>query len=288
MSRKGKSGLVYFPVDVDIFNDEKIELVSARLGVLSELICIKILTRIYRQGYYIYFNEDISFLFAKKFGDGINQELVNSTVQELIAHRFFSKKLFDKFSILTSRGIQQRYLEATKRRKKVEINEGFLLISKSNVNILNKNVTILPLNVNIKKQSKVKESKVKESKVNIDKKLLSYLNEQIELKSLQKHQKKMIEFFSYRMKKNNKDRYVTEYGIDGLIRHVNGCIDNNLDPDECMDIAMQRNWKTPDPSYFNQLNFKNRNRDDFKGGNYEATDPNEIKWLDNQRMHSPR
>lgn len=161
MSRGGKAGLDYFPIDIDIFEDEKIELVSARYGLIAELIVIKLLTRIYRCGYFLEWSEDLSYLFSKKFGDGITKELLDNIVAELVMREFFSRSKYDEYHVLTSRGIQRIYLEATKRRKNIEIYKHLLLLDKKDVYILNQNVNILEQNVNIYKQSKVKESKEK-------------------------------------------------------------------------------------------------------------------------------
>jgi hypothetical protein len=168
--RRGKSGLDYFPLDIDFFIDEKIEFVSAKFGVIAELVTIKLLARIYRKGYFIEWGDDLPYLYAKQFGETISHELIANTVEELVNRDFFDKKIFTKYKVLTSRGVQKRFLEATKRRKQTEIYKEYLLLSQQNVNILNQNVNILelnantmstetPENVNIGTQSKVKESK---------------------------------------------------------------------------------------------------------------------------------
>jgi len=160
--RAFKTGLDYFSFDVDFFDDEKIEFVSAKFGELGELILIKLLCRIYRNGYYMEFGEDEQILFAKRSGENITIELVNQVVDEAIKRNFFSKEHFEKYQILTSNGIQKRYLEATQRRKEIPIFSEYLI--NDNINLIN--VNIINLNDDKKKQSKVKESKVKESKGN--------------------------------------------------------------------------------------------------------------------------
>lgn len=175
-----KIGLDYFPLVVDFFQDEKIQFISARFGMKGELVTIKLLCKIYRQGYYISWNNDIALLFAKSVGDNCQYSFVNDLVYELLKRGFFNKSIFERFSILTSNGIQSRYFEACSRRKEVcydsrilltdiskysnakEINDSNLI---DNVNINDINVDINGVNVDINPQSKVKESKVKESKV---------------------------------------------------------------------------------------------------------------------------
>lgn len=75
----------------------------------------------------------------------------------------FDQTLFDKYGILTSRGIQKRYLEITYKRKKVEMEKAYLLLSdaeiKGNVTILDKNDDRTDKNDDRNEQRKVKESK---------------------------------------------------------------------------------------------------------------------------------
>jgi hypothetical protein len=153
-----KTGLEYFPLDVDFFEDEKIEFVAAKYGIKGENIAVKLLCRIYRNGYYLDWGEDEALLFSKRSGDGITPELVMDVINELVKRRFFSEKHFKKYQILTSNGIQNRYLEATRRRKEVLMCKEYLI-----ADINGFNVNISALNDDISPQSKVKESKVKES-----------------------------------------------------------------------------------------------------------------------------
>lgn len=178
-----KRGIDYFSFDVDFFEDEKIQFISARFGIKGEIFTIRLLTRIYRVGYYIHWDDDAAFLFSKVAGRGeIAPDLANSIVHELVKRGFFNKSLFNSFRILTSRGIQERYLKACERRKFVEVDQKYLLVDPQNfknihvltssthskdkcihdVNILNGNVHISKKNDNVFPQSKVKESKVKE------------------------------------------------------------------------------------------------------------------------------
>lgn len=159
----GKTGLDYFPFDTDFFEDDKIQFVGARFGLKGENIAIRLLCKIYSEGYFYKFGEDESLLFAKRVGDGCQYSFVNDIVYELVKRGFFDKSIFDRFKLLTSAGIQKRYFEAVGRRKNVEIYGKLLLIDVSemdNVNILPDNVYIIDQNGNISKQSKVNNSKV--------------------------------------------------------------------------------------------------------------------------------
>lgn len=162
MARKSKSGLSYFPFDVDFFNDDKIELVSSEFGIKGEIIAIRLLCLIYREGYYYKWGKDESLLFAKRVGNGLTGALVEEVVNGLVKRSFFDKGVFDRFKILTSRGIQTRYLEAKERAKNVELLREYALIDE-NVTFKHQNVTLISLNVNNGTQKRREEKKGDES-----------------------------------------------------------------------------------------------------------------------------
>ena len=163
MARANKVGIDYFPFDVDFFNDEKIEFTSARFGIKGEVIAIRLLCKIYRKGYFAEWNEDESTLLAKRAGDGITPSLVSEIVKELVKRGFFDKSLFDRFNILSSKGIQKRYFEITSRYKKVDVIQEYLLVSideKKNVNINSINDDINSINASSCTQIEI-ETKLK-------------------------------------------------------------------------------------------------------------------------------
>lgn len=116
MARPNKIGLDYFPLDVDIFEDEKISAISGEFGIKGEITVIKLLCAIYRNGYFILWNDLLKFKLLRNL-PGVSSELIESIVNRLVLWEFFDKALFDSVKVLTSRGIQKRYFEASKRRK---------------------------------------------------------------------------------------------------------------------------------------------------------------------------
>ena len=128
-----KTGLDYFSFDVDFFQDEKIQFVSARFGFKGEVIAIRLLCKIYRNGYYMDWSEDIALLLAKSVGDGCQHSCVRDVVYELLKRGFFDRSIFERFSILTSHGIQKRYFAACEkaRRKGVAYTPEYMLIDTS-------------------------------------------------------------------------------------------------------------------------------------------------------------
>ncbi|EQA3607295.1 DUF4373 domain-containing protein [Enterococcus faecalis] len=157
MARPAKEGLDYFPLDVGIFEDEKIEAIAGEFGIKGELAVIKLLCAIYKKGYFILW-DDLSQATLLKRLPGVSKEMLNQIVNRLVLWGFFDKELFDSVKVLTSENIQATFFEATKRRKTPKPTKYIV-----NVNNNSQSETV---NADINAQSKVKESKVNKSKVN--------------------------------------------------------------------------------------------------------------------------
>lgn len=163
MARPIKKGLDYFPLDVDFLSDLKVRRIIKSCGKESVHILVALLANIYRdEGYYVLWDDDLAFLVADEVGtkEGTVEELIKKAIQV----KFFDKDIFDKYSALTSKGIQNRYILATKERKIVELEFKYLLtneVNRSNISIDRRNNSN---NHGHNQQRKEKESKVKESK----------------------------------------------------------------------------------------------------------------------------
>ncbi|MGJ9460083.1 Lin1244/Lin1753 domain-containing protein [Oceanobacillus sp. CF4.6] len=164
MVRPIKEGLDYFPLDVDIDQDDKIALIEANHGLEGFGVVIKLLMKIYDNSYYYRWEEKEQLLFSRRVNVDISK--VNVVINDCLKWDLFSKPLYEKHQILSSKGIQKRYLEASSRRKEVRIDDEHLLLSRKEVNVY-RNLIIVSNNLvndDISTQSKVEESKVKESK----------------------------------------------------------------------------------------------------------------------------
>lgn len=157
------NGITYFPLDVHM--DDNIELIEAEFGLTGFAVIVKLYQKIYGDlGYYCEWTNDVALLFTRRVGCSAVSEIVAAAIRRGI----FDEGLFHKYQILTSRGIQKRYLDVVSRRKEVTVKKEYLLVEVAkkynNVNIIEENVNISNENVCISKQRKEKESKVKESK----------------------------------------------------------------------------------------------------------------------------
>ena len=127
MARPIKEGLDYFPLDTDIIHDIKIRKIMRSNGPQSIAVLLDLLGNIYGDhGYYMQWDDDVRFLVADDVG--ISEAAVDELVSKAIQVDFFDEKLFKKYSILTSKGIQKRYQKASKRKSGFCIQKPYNLI----------------------------------------------------------------------------------------------------------------------------------------------------------------
>ena len=167
MARPIKKGLDYFPLDVDIDHNDKVALIEAEFGMTGFAVVVKLYMKIYDAGYFYEWSDKEKLLFSNRVK--MTVEEVQAIVERCIHWELFDNGMFKKYGILTSSGIQERFIEATTRRKRVDFIRDYAC-NGVNVdiypNLCAVNVDINGVNVDIKytKERKGKESKLKESK----------------------------------------------------------------------------------------------------------------------------
>lgn len=187
MARPLKTGVDYFPLDTDFFTDKKIKLLKGEYGACGLLIVLSTLCRVYStNGYYASFDDDDAILTADELGCGISPNLVREVVQGSVRRSLFDEGVFNQFGVLTSPGIQRRFIRAISKRDDIAVINDYWLLDINNVNdvpqAMRNKVTFKSVSVdktpvsggknpvnsirNPLKESrkKVKESKVEESR----------------------------------------------------------------------------------------------------------------------------
>jgi len=114
-----KKGLDYFPIEEQFWKDDKIAYVTYNYPENGEIIIIKLLSKIYfNEGYFCTWDKLATTLFSQQYCYGkIDKNYIQEVVSCLLDINFFDKEKYKKYSILTSKSIQKRYLNASKRRK---------------------------------------------------------------------------------------------------------------------------------------------------------------------------
>ncbi len=187
MAAPTKEGLDYFPFAVDLLDNDDLDFLREKYGVVVNDVYIALLTLLYRKkGYYIPYGteterKDCIWYVYKRVRGGkhpIQQGLIPIVIEAIAAQGLFvSGDLFNK--IITSERAQKTYYKATVERKQesFDINPEFWLLDDDTMRKLSKvHPYYLSLHQESKSedlpnksddyQSKSDEKPLKESKVN--------------------------------------------------------------------------------------------------------------------------
>ena len=111
-------GINYFPVGVNFMEENAMEVIEAKYGIKSPAIVLKLLCKIYKEGYFIRWDEEQCLIFANKAGREVQAAEVQGIIEILFIKGIMDKNSYLENGILTSESIQKVWMEATKRRKR--------------------------------------------------------------------------------------------------------------------------------------------------------------------------
>lgn len=157
MARPPKKGADYFPLDVNL--NDKFKLLEAEYGLKGFAIVIKLFQKIYANGYFNEFMPDVMLLFADN--NKVTSDFISEVLSCCFRRELFDKAMYDNYKILTSRGIQRRYLKIKERSESVVLEKQYLLLTMSE---LPKNVTVININEDNNRENDVNNAQRKEKK----------------------------------------------------------------------------------------------------------------------------
>jgi len=167
MARPQKKGLEYFAMDVDFFNDIKVRKLIRYQGGKALTVYICLLCIIYKNGYYMRWDEELPFIISEQ--TGYDEVFIQETLKSCLVVGLFDKGLWKK-GFLTSRGIQLRYLSATSRRTNaidaqlslVSVTKTVVSATETPINVTETGVIAAETPVIAAESTQRKENKIKE------------------------------------------------------------------------------------------------------------------------------
>ena len=111
-------GINYFPVGVNFMEENAMEVIEAKYGIKGSAIVLKLLCKIYKEGYFIRWDEEQCLIFANKAGREVQVAEVQGIIEILFIKGILDRNSYLENGILTSESIQKVWMEATKRRKR--------------------------------------------------------------------------------------------------------------------------------------------------------------------------
>ena len=280
MARPTAKGVEYFPLNVNFINDLKVRKLLLSCGAEAIAVLIYLLSTIYKdEGYYVEIHEDEIDLIALDVN--VTPEFVLKVINKACEVRFFDVNLYENFNILTSKGIQERYLKITERRKNSVVITQFNLINVYNnsINVNNNSVNVDNNLVNVYKstQSKVKKRKVQKS---TEKSLSNDSCKNVYLTQTEERDcmnKKIYELYLNGigqispMIKERLDDLVELYGMEHVIVAINTTIESGGSSIKYVETVAASNLKK-------KVNDNGTNKRRPGARATETTDGSEIDW----------
>ena len=155
-------GLDYFNIDINIFSDGKILKLMNRYGPIGFVSYITILAHVYANGYYLEYSiEDTTQLLLSRIGgkyfSGRNK------IQELIlflAHiDLIDMKMLNQH-VVTSKGIQKRFVKMTKKRQNQDLSKYWIILDENVSDV----VQAIDFKEEVKKDEKLTKKEIRRRK----------------------------------------------------------------------------------------------------------------------------
>ena len=138
MGRPLKIGLDFFSTDIDMDEDDKLIDLLEDIGTIEGTgVVWHLLNAIYKSGYFLEWNDSILKKLCRR--KQLDKTLMESGIKYLTGQNmtysqrlenptFFDYEIFKTYKVLTSRGLQKRYLIASGRRAKILFDQRFILL----------------------------------------------------------------------------------------------------------------------------------------------------------------
>lgn len=132
MARPRKKGLDYFPLDVGFLRDRKIKLLRAEFGASSVVFVLYVFCRAFEEeGYFCTWDEDELLIAAEELKE--KPSYLSEVLSGCLKRSIFDDGVFQMFGVLTSAGIQRRYLSGCEKRDTIPIFEEYCLLEKKEI-----------------------------------------------------------------------------------------------------------------------------------------------------------
>jgi len=158
MPRKRNQGLEYFPLDVNVFEDPKLEALHYRFGPIGVMVYIHILVLVYKNGYYIEMSlDELTLAIHRRIGpkwikfQRVYDMILGCAKQSLIHQDLMLQ------GVITSKSIQEQFIMSTQKRHNIDTDKYWLLDQQLKL----KNGVLLSMPKNAEKPPKFEENRPK-------------------------------------------------------------------------------------------------------------------------------
>ena len=247
MARPVRNGLLYFPIDVDFFNDKKIKALKARYGGDGIAFYLYLLTEIYRNGYYITWDMDSEDSAIADLN--ISEGFIKQVLTFLVGRSLLTSITTNSDTIITSPVIQKTYQEAIKGlRRDIEVDPDIWLLNENDTapfikvtqkqGLYSKNHSKYGNNGN--KNGINDTNKIKENKKKINKNKTKEGVPPVRYSENDKLDKAIHDYINHRKKVKAP---MTDYAIELMLKKLNTLADNDDDRIKILEQSVFNGWK---------------------------------------------
>ena len=114
MPRKINNGILYFPIEINLFNDRKIRRLVRHSGDAAFTVYLRMICDIYASGYWLEANENFIFDMAEL--SQLSEEELSELLDVMVRFELFDAMLYREHQVLTSETIQKQYFSVKNKR----------------------------------------------------------------------------------------------------------------------------------------------------------------------------
>lgn len=132
MARPRKRGLEYFPLDVGFLRDRKVKLLRAEFGASSVVFVLYVFCKAFgEEGYFCTWDNDELLIASDELKE--KPAYLSEVLSGCLKRSIFDEGVFQMFGVLTSAGIQRRYLAGCEKRDDITLFKEYLLLEKNEI-----------------------------------------------------------------------------------------------------------------------------------------------------------
>lgn len=236
MGRRPKTGLTYFPKDVDYYDDFKIMDLINEYGPLGQTIYDVLLCMIYHEGYYLAVPsmEQLAVKIIKTIGNRWvrKKDFVLQVIYYCADIGLLHKDLLNQ-NIITSVGIQRRYGEVTVRNKVQK--EKYWLIDKKGQPLLSapiNSISVTETDISVT-EKQINDTDNQQNKSKVNNKYIYYSNPELD---------EVFRLFIFMRNHNQKSPLMPEQ-IEGLRQELSSMGKDDAERIAICKQAFNRGWK---------------------------------------------
>lgn len=238
MGRNKKEGLDYFPFEVDFFTDIKVRKLIKYQGGKAITVYTLLLCFIYKSGYYLRWDKELPFIISEQ--TGFEEAYILEVIKNCLTLGLLSQELYKEYEILTSKGIQDRYIYICTTLKRKVVIDSIYDISSFKKSISSEEMRISSEEINFSSEempinsvesTQIKEKEIKEKEKDKKEKVSSENKSNGKQYDLSFVAEDFVEVFAewLEYKRARRESYNTQMGLKKCYSHLLNLSGNDVE-----------------------------------------------------------